>query len=71
MLQVIYGSYVTDNLDQQTLSAVVDYWISPNACKKDFEIPKCMSSPSAALISAFQHTHTNILLHAFQSIVCE
>ena len=39
--QVIYGSYIEDNLDQQTLSAMVDYWVSPNACKKDFEIPKC------------------------------
>lgn len=33
---------MTDPLDQLTLSAMVDYWISPNAVKKDFEIPKCV-----------------------------
>lgn len=39
---MIYGNYVTDPTDQQTLASMVDYWISPLTIKKDFEIPKCV-----------------------------
>ena len=39
--QLVYGSYVTDPCDQLALGAMVDYWISPNAVKKDFELARC------------------------------
>lgn len=40
-LQIIYGSHITDSYDQQAVSALVDYWLSPNAVKKDFEERRC------------------------------
>lgn len=39
-VQVVYGKYVSSSQDQQILSAMIDYWISPFAVKKDFELPK-------------------------------
>jgi len=39
-IQVVYGKYVSCSQDQQILGALVDYWISPFAVKKDFELPK-------------------------------
>jgi hypothetical protein len=36
-----WQSYFTDNYDQQAVSALVDYWLSPNAVKKDFEERRC------------------------------
>jgi len=41
VLQVIYGSYSTDVNDQQSLGAMIDYWVSPTAVKKDFEVARC------------------------------
>lgn len=41
LYQIIYGSHITDNYDQQAVSALVDYWLSPNAVKKDFEERRC------------------------------
>lgn len=38
--EVVYGSYVTDPGDQQSLSAMVDYWVSPTAIKKEFEVAR-------------------------------
>ncbi len=39
--QVVYGSYVTDCFDQQSLSAMVDYWMWSTSVKKEFEVPRC------------------------------
>ena len=33
----MYGKGIRDEFDQQSLSAMVDYWISPAAVKKEFE----------------------------------
>ena len=41
---MIYGKYITDPADQQVLTSMIDYWISPNAVKRDFELPKCMAN---------------------------
>ncbi|XP_041355189.1 dynein gamma chain, flagellar outer arm-like isoform X3 [Gigantopelta aegis] len=38
--ELVYGRYVTDSFDRQCLSALVDYWISPTAIKKDFEVAR-------------------------------
>lgn len=38
--QLIYGGYVSDSYDQQALNAMVDYWVSPLAVKKDFELSR-------------------------------
>ncbi|OWF37572.1 Dynein heavy chain 5, axonemal [Mizuhopecten yessoensis] len=38
--EIIYGSYITDDYDRNSMSSVVDYWISPNAIKKDFDVAK-------------------------------
>ena len=37
---MLYGNVISNPMDQQSLNAMVDYWISPNAVKKDFELPK-------------------------------
>lgn len=42
IVQVVYGSHITDPVDQQSLSAMVDYWVSPTAIKKEFEVARCM-----------------------------
>ena len=39
-LQVIYGKTMSDEFDRQGLSAMVDYWISPAAVKREFEATK-------------------------------
>ena len=39
--EVVYGSYSTDMYDMQSLSAMVDYWASQTAVKKDFEVARC------------------------------
>lgn len=41
LAEIIYASFLTDPLDQQSLACMIDYWISPNAIKKDFELPRC------------------------------
>lgn len=38
--KLVYGGYISDSYDQQTVNAMVDYWISPPAVKKDFELAK-------------------------------
>ena len=40
LAELVYGSFLTDPLDQLSLSSMVDYWISPNALKRDFELPR-------------------------------
>ena len=39
-MQVFYGNYVTDSLDQASLNGMIEYWLSPNAVKKDFELAR-------------------------------
>ena len=38
--QIIYGNYIMDPVDQACMAAMIDYWISPNAIKKEFEVSK-------------------------------
>ena len=38
--EIIYGSYINDDYDRTNLSAMVDYWIGPNATKREFEATK-------------------------------
>ncbi|XP_025098007.1 LOW QUALITY PROTEIN: dynein gamma chain, flagellar outer arm-like [Pomacea canaliculata] len=40
LAEVVYGSHITDPVDQQSLSAMVDYWVSPTAIKKEFEVAR-------------------------------
>jgi dynein heavy chain len=40
LAELVYGSFLSDSLDQLSLTAMVDYWISPNAVKRDFELPR-------------------------------
>ena len=39
-LQIIFGNNVTDPVDQNSLNAMVDYWISTTSTRKEFEMPK-------------------------------
>ena len=38
--EVIYGAQVHDPLDRQVINAMLDHFITPAACKKDYEIPR-------------------------------
>ena len=44
ILQVTYGTFVADPQDQQSLTAMIEYFISPNAVKRDFEFTKSKHS---------------------------
>lgn len=39
-MQVVYGRSTSDEFDRQGLSAMIDYWISPAAVKREFEATK-------------------------------
>ena len=39
-IQVVYGRSMSDEFDRQGLSAMIDYWISPAAVKREFEATK-------------------------------
>lgn len=39
-MQVIYGRSMSDEFDRQGLGAMIDYWISPAAVKREFEATK-------------------------------
>lgn len=43
----MYGKGLSDEFDRQSLSAMVDYWISPAAVKKEFEASR---SKTASLL---------------------
>ena len=38
--QAVYGRNMSDEFDRQGLSAMIDYWISPAAVKREFEAAK-------------------------------
>ncbi|XP_067674368.1 uncharacterized protein [Haliotis asinina] len=61
LAEVVYGNHITDSFDQQSLSAMVDYWVSPTAVKKDFEVarlkyrhPTMFFNPNVRLNSLIQ-----------------
>ncbi|XP_023932050.1 dynein heavy chain 8, axonemal-like [Lingula anatina] len=64
--EVIYGSYVSDPYDQQTLSAIIDYWISPNATKKDFELARLKYRHPQAFFAP--HIRLNALMSSLEGI---
>ncbi|XP_070568705.1 dynein axonemal heavy chain 5-like isoform X4 [Ptychodera flava] len=61
LTEIIYGSYITDDFDQQSLTALVEYWVGPNAVKRDFEatklrfrIPAAFFNPNLRVSSILQ-----------------
>ncbi|XP_060567478.1 dynein axonemal heavy chain 5-like [Ruditapes philippinarum] len=64
--EVIYGSYSTDVNDQQSLSAMVDYWVSPTAVKKDFEVARLKYRHPAAFFNP--NVRLNSLIQALEGI---
>ncbi|XP_048577711.1 dynein axonemal heavy chain 8 isoform X3 [Nematostella vectensis] len=56
--EVVYGSCVSDDFDRQGLSAIIDYWVSPAAVKKEFEAAKTKYKlPSALFTSSVRMTN--------------
>lgn len=47
----LFGRVVGHSLDLAAISSMVDYWISPNATKKDFEPPRIKYRPPAAFFN--------------------
>ncbi|XP_061168558.1 uncharacterized protein LOC133177606 [Saccostrea echinata] len=45
--EIVYGGYVTDFYDQQSLCALVDFWLSSGALKRDFEVKVKYRHPQA------------------------
>ncbi|XP_066278010.1 uncharacterized protein [Branchiostoma lanceolatum] len=66
LTEVIYGSYVSDEYDQLTLSAMVDYWMGPNAMKKEFEVPRLKHKIPAAFFA--NYIRYNSLVQALEQI---
>ncbi|KAL4232681.1 hypothetical protein ACF0H5_007369 [Mactra antiquata] len=64
--EVIYGSYSTDVNDQQSLSAMVDYWVSPTAVKKDFEVARLKYRHPAAFFNP--NVRMSTLIQALEGI---
>lgn len=60
--EVIYGSYVTDYYDQQSLSAIIDFWVSTAAVKKDFDVQKFRYKHRAAFFNP--NVRLNTLIQA-------
>ena len=46
-MQVVYGRSMSDEFDRQGLSAMIDYWISPAAVKREFEATKSKCKTNA------------------------
>ncbi|XP_071504103.1 dynein axonemal heavy chain 5-like [Diadema antillarum] len=53
LTEIIYGSYINDEYDRNNLSAMVDYWIGPNATKREFEATKLKYRIPPAFFSNF------------------
>ncbi|EDO29309.1 predicted protein [Nematostella vectensis] len=66
--EVVYGSCVSDDFDRQGLSAIIDYWVSPAAVKKEFEAAKTKYKlPSALFTSSVRMTN---VLSGSSAITC-
>lgn len=52
LTEVVYGRGVSDEFDRQGLSAMIDYWISPAAVKREFEASKIKYKLPSALFSS-------------------
>ncbi|XP_052708586.1 uncharacterized protein LOC128183562 isoform X10 [Crassostrea angulata] len=59
--EIVYGSHVTDFYDQQSLCAMVDFWLSSGALKRDFEVkglkyrhPQAFFNPNVRLNTLIQ-----------------
>ncbi|KAK3735811.1 hypothetical protein QZH41_019912, partial [Actinostola sp. cb2023] len=66
LTEVVYGSCVSDDFDRQGLSAMIDYWISPAAVKKEFEAAKTKYKLPAPFFSS--HVRSANILTAIESI---
>lgn len=64
LTEVIYGKTMSDEFDRQGLSAMVDYWISPAAVKREFEATKIKYKLPSALFSS--HLKINNLWSALE-----
>ncbi|XP_035829673.1 dynein heavy chain 5, axonemal isoform X2 [Aplysia californica] len=64
--EVMYGTHITDPYDQQSLSAIVDYWCSPNAVKKDFEVARLKYRAPAAFFNP--NVRLNTLIQSLDGI---
>ncbi|GFN75495.1 dynein beta chain, ciliary [Plakobranchus ocellatus] len=64
--EIVYGTYITDPYDQQSLCAMVDYWCSPNAVKKDFEVARLKYRAPAAFFNP--NVRLNTLIQALEGI---
>ncbi|XP_076466964.1 uncharacterized protein LOC143298129 [Babylonia areolata] len=66
LAEVVYGSYITDPGDQQSLSAMVDYWMSPTAIKKEFEVARLKYRLPQAFFNP--NVRLNTLIQALDSL---
>ncbi|XP_068697910.1 dynein axonemal heavy chain 8-like [Montipora foliosa] len=64
LTEVIYGRSMSDEFDRQGLSAMVDYWISPAAVKREFEATRIKYKLPSALFSS--HVRINNLWSALE-----
>ena len=70
--QVIYGAQVNDPLDRQVISSMLDHFITPAACKKDYEIPKSKSHLIFLRQKFLKHYKTSNIhyIFCFRPVLC-
>lgn len=69
LAEAVYGRNMSDEFDRQGLSAMIDYWISPAAVKREFEAAKIKYKLPSALFSS--HVRLNNLWSALEGFPAE
>ncbi|XP_033113255.1 dynein heavy chain 5, axonemal-like isoform X2 [Anneissia japonica] len=66
LTEIVYGSSIQDEFDQTNLAAMVDYWIGPNAVKREFEATKLKYKLPSAFFNNVVRPHA--LIQACEAI---
>ncbi|XP_074662754.1 uncharacterized protein LOC141915202 [Tubulanus polymorphus] len=66
LAEMLYGNSISDVYDQLSLGAMVDYWISPTAVKKEFELAKLKYKHPSVFFSSYATIGT--ITRALESI---
>ncbi|XP_077863125.1 dynein axonemal heavy chain 5-like [Saccoglossus kowalevskii] len=51
LTEITYGSHIMDDFDQVSLAALIEYWVGPNAVKREFEATKLKYKIPAAFFN--------------------
>ncbi|XP_071954985.1 uncharacterized protein [Antedon mediterranea] len=60
LTEIVYGSSILDEFDQTNLAGMVDYWIGPNAVKKEFEATRLKYKIPSAFFNTVVRSYSMI-----------